>query len=294
MLRDCLTDVVCVSTFPPSHEEVALNAIHYPIKGILVEKPIGHTVESGRKILESIKKKQIPMVVPHGLLAKNTPLEIIQHVHSGQIGDLKLVEIQCNKWDIINAGIHWLNFFVYLTQNEQLEYVMAICESSTRTYRDGMQVETTAVTYAQTKSGIRVVMNTGDNVKVNREGKETLFRIIGTKGHIEFWAWENGYYILNEEHPKGRHIIPDELQVIGHQRYLEQLAEMIWTGKPDYAIPESSLAAMEIVEGAYLSSRTNCKVTFPVDRFSVPQQDNPWIPGIPYNGTNGGRDGRKL
>lgn len=49
-----------------------------------------------------------------------------------------------------------------------------------------MQVETTAVTYGQTKSGVGVVMNTGDNVLVDRDGKETLCRLIGTKGMIEF------------------------------------------------------------------------------------------------------------
>jgi hypothetical protein len=44
---------------------------------------------------------------------------------------------------------------ITLTGSEPMDYVMALCESSTRTYRDGMQVETTAVTYGQTVSGIR-------------------------------------------------------------------------------------------------------------------------------------------
>ncbi|MBW7462313.1 hypothetical protein K0U00_50505, partial [Paenibacillus sepulcri] len=104
---------------------------------------------------------------------------------------------------IINAGIHWLNFFVKLTGNEPLDWVMGQCDTSTRTYRDGMQVETAAITYAQTRSGIRVVMNTGDDVLVAREGKETLFRLVGTHGLIEFWGWENGYWLLNHEHPAG-------------------------------------------------------------------------------------------
>lgn len=92
---------------PPSHETVALDALALlPLAGILVEKPLGHTVASGRRILEAIKSKNLPMAVPHGLVAKRTPLEIIKQVQQGEIGDLKLVEIQCRKWDIINAGIH--------------------------------------------------------------------------------------------------------------------------------------------------------------------------------------------
>ena len=45
------TDVVCVSTYPPSHEEVTLDALKLDLKGILVEKPLGHTAASGRRIL---------------------------------------------------------------------------------------------------------------------------------------------------------------------------------------------------------------------------------------------------
>ena len=214
-------------------------------------------------------------------------------VDRGEIGDLKLVEVQCNKWDIINAGIHWLNFFVVLTKNEPIDYVMAICESSTRTFRDGIQVETTAVTYAQTKSGIRVVMNTGDDIKINREGKNTLFRLIGTLGQIEFWGWENSYFIQNKEFPCGKIFIPKELNVTGHQRHLENMANMIYTGNSDYKIPESSLLALELCEGAYVSNRYRCKVTFPVDNFNPPVKIT-WDPGMPYLGKGGGRDGRKL
>ena len=293
MFAACPTDVVCVSTYPPSHEAVTMDALKLPLKGILVEKPLGHTAASGRRILEAIKARNLPMAVPHGLLAKATPLEIIARVQRGEIGELKLVEIQCRKWDIINAGIHWLNFFVTLTGNEAMAYVMAICEASTRTYRDGMQVETTAVTYAETVSGIRVVMVTGDDVRVNREGRDTLFRLVGTGGLVEFWGWADPYYILNAEFPQGATFCPPELPGTRHQRHLEAMAAQIDSGTPDYRIPESSLVALEICEGAYMSSRHRCKVTFPVDRFQPPPAPD-WDPGLPYSGTGGGRDGRKL
>jgi predicted dehydrogenase len=169
----------------------------------------------------AIQHRQLPIAVPHGLLVNGAPLEIISRVRRGEIGELKLVEIQNSRWDIINAGIHWLDFFVTLTGNEEMDYVMAICESSSRTYRDGMQVETTAVTYAQTKSGIRVVMNTGDDVLVNRAGKDTLFRLVGTAGQIEFWGWENAYRILNADFPDGHIMSPPQLPGTRHQRHLE-------------------------------------------------------------------------
>jgi len=289
MFTACPTDVVCVSTWPPSHEEVTLAALELDLKGILVEKPLGDTVAAGRRILRAIQARKLPMVVPHGLLAKKTPIEIIQRVGAGEIGELKLVEIQCARWDIINAGIHWLHFFVNLTGGEAIGYVLASCDDQTRTYRDGMQVETTAVTYAQTVSGVRVVMNTGDDVQIARPGKGTLFRVVGTAGVIEFWGWQNGYLLTSAEHPGGELIEPEEFPVIGHQRYLEAMAE----GPPDYTVAETSLLALALCEGAYLSNRHRCKVTFPLEEFEPPKPVD-WDPGTPYCGAGGGRDGRKL
>ena len=295
MFAKCPTDVVCVSTFPPSHEAVTMDALKLPLKGILVEKPLGHTAASGRRLLDAIKTRRLPVAVPHNLLARKTPLEVIARVRNGELGILNLVEIQCDKWDIINAGIHWLDFFVTLTGNEPMDHVMALCDASTRTYRDGMQVETTAATYAQTRSGTRVVMNTGDYILVKREEKKggILFRLIGAAGQIEFWGWEDGYRILNAEFPKGELIIPSQMPVTGHRLHLENMAAMVDSGRPDYAIPDSSLAALEICEGAYLSSRHRCKVTFPLAQF-VPPPPSDWDPGTPYSGQGGGRDGRKL
>lgn len=292
LFAGCEVDVVCVSTYPPSHEEVALDALKLPLKGILVEKPLGHTAASGKRIVEAIQARNMPVVVPHGLLAQSTPLAVIEQVRKGAIGELKLVEIQSNKWDIINAGIHWIHFFVQLVDLEAIASVMSICEGSTRTYRDGMQVETTGITYAVTRSGIRLVMHTGDSIPVNVEGKTCLFRIVGDRGLIEFYGWENGYRIVNEEHPSGQFVQPEELPIKGHRYYLEQLASMIASCEYDYRIAESSLTALEICEAAYLSSKHQCKVDFPFHADRIQPTD--WEMGIPYSGAGGGRDGRQL
>lgn len=292
MFAECPTDVVCVSTYPPSHEPITLDALKLPLKGILVEKPLGHTAASGRAILQAIKAKGIPMAVPHGMLVKKVPCEVMKRVQNGNIGELKLIEIQNDKWDIINAGIHWLNWTVNLLKLEPFKYVMAAIDATTRTYRDGMQVETLAVTYAETQSGIRVVMNTGDFVTVNTTGHGTLFRIVGTLGVIEFYGWENSYYICNKEFPDGKTIVPEEYPVTGHRAHLENMVKMIGR-EISYAIPESSLTALEICEAAYISGKNRRMVKFPFQDFQVPAAVD-WDPGKPYSGKGGGRDGRKL
>ena len=155
MFAECPVDVVCVSTYAPSHHEVALDALRLPLRGILVEKPLGDTSAAGRHILQQVRARSLPMAVPHGLLVARHGQEILQRVRDGEIGDLGLVEIECDKWDILNAGIHWLNFFVMLTGNAPMERVIAQCDTSSRTYRDGLQVETLTLTYAETIRGCR-------------------------------------------------------------------------------------------------------------------------------------------
>jgi predicted dehydrogenase len=280
MFRVCPTDVVCVSTYPPTHEEVALAALRLPLKAILVEKPLGHTVSSGRRILDSVREKNIPMATPHGLMVKRCPLEVIERTQNGEIGELKLIEIQSPGWDILNAGIHWLNFAINLNGRLPVASVLAACDKTTRTHRDGMQVETVAVTYVQMVNGVRVVMQTGDTVRSNGRRDAATFRIIGTSGQIEFWGWEADYHLLNARHPEGELITPEELPTSPHQRHLENLLPMLAGGKPDYSLPESSLMALEICEAAYLSARHGVEVKFPLDQFEI-ASPNDWQPGQP-------------
>ncbi len=288
------TDIVCVSTWPPSHLEITRDALNLPLQGILVEKPLADTAARGREVLELIQAKRLPLAVPHGLLVADHSRQVLDLVQNGAIGDLKLVEIQCSGWDIINAGIHWLDFFVTLTRQEPVTYVMAACDASTRTYRDGMQVETLAVTYAQTESGVRVVMQTGDYVQTSEPGKDTLFRLIGTAGTLDFYGWESRYRLLNADHPQGQLVEVAEGPATKHQRHLEHLAAQMDRGEPDYAVAEGSLMALEMCEAAYLSCRNGgVPVTLPVATWTPPPAVE-WQPGLPYSGQGGGRNGRQL
>lgn len=293
MFADCPTDVVCVSTWAPSHRAITEAALQLPLKGILVEKPLAETTAAGAAILDEIRAKVIPLAVPHGLLVASHATEIRQRVKAGEIGELALIEIECNGWDIINAGIHWLNYAYVLNGGEPAQYVLAACDTSTRTYRDGVQVETIAVTYVQARNGVRIAMNTGDYIKTTRAGKDTVYRVVGTKGMIEFWAWESAYYLLNSAHPEGLLVEVAPGPKSGHQRHLDALAEQMDGGSVDYAIGESSLAALEMCEAAYLACKHRCKVDLPLASFTQPPASD-WEPGKPYSGTGGGRDGRNL
>jgi hypothetical protein len=233
------------------------------------------------------------MAVPHNLLSAPHSLDVLHRVHAGEIGRLELLEVQCDKWDAF-AGVHWANYFVALTQGEPVDFVFAAIDATTRTYRDGMQVETEALSYVVTKSGVRAVINTGDYIHLTRPDQSLFFRLVGTRGTIEFPGWEGPVTIVNKQYPGDEALTEFPPQpCVAHQRHLEWLAEQMDSGRPDCTIPDSSQTALEITEAIYLSGETRQKVFFPLETFKplpIPQ----WSPGKPYCGQGGGRDGRKL
>jgi predicted dehydrogenase len=175
---------------------------------------------------------------------------------------------------------------------QQVDRVLTACDSQTRTYRDGLQVETEAITLVTCTNGTRLVLNTGDYVPIARDDTACLMRIVGEQGYIEYCAWQDEYRLVS---PRGgdRVISVEPSEVTGHRRHLEHLADMVEGGALDYEVPESSLQALEVVEAAYLSNRTGASVSLPLATYKVPSSTD-WDPGRPYTGTRGGRDGRKL
>jgi predicted dehydrogenase len=286
-------EVICVSTFAPSHPEIVELALEAGVRGVLLEKPIAPDWTTGRRTLDHLERQQVPVVVPHGLLVRPASMEVLRHLAAGDIGDLEVIEIECHGWDLINAGVHWLDFALAATQADEVERVFAACDVSTRTYRDGIEVETEAITYAVTRSGVRLVMQTGDDVRPAREGKELVYRLYGSRGSLEFWGWEDRYRCRAGDPGRSPAITTTRpLETTAHQVYLEMLADMMIKGEPQYELAELSLRALEICSAAYLSNHHRCVVTLPLLSF-VPPASEEWGPGTPYRGY-GGRDGRRL
>jgi predicted dehydrogenase len=292
MFAECPSDVVCISTWAPSHLEITTAALAVPgVRGLLVEKPLGDSVAAGAEIIEVVRAAGLPMVVPHGLMAQAAALEVIDRVRAGAIGDLRVVEMECTGWDLINAGIHWLQFFVSLVQPSPITTVLTAADTSTRTFRDGMQVETEAITMARTADGVRVLLNTGDSVPISRSDTVCLMRIVGSRGLIEFGAFEPYYVIVSPDHDRVR-VDVSPFEVSGHQRHLEHLADQIESGERDYLVPEASLEALRIVEAGYESHRRRGSVSLPLGELEGDGGD--WDPGLAYSGTGGGRNGRDV
>ena len=62
-------------------------------------------------------------------MARDAPLAVLNEVRNGAIGALRVVEMECTGWDIINAGIHWIQYFIMLALPQQVDRVLTACDS---------------------------------------------------------------------------------------------------------------------------------------------------------------------
>ena len=294
-------DVVCVSTWPPSHVAVARDALAAgSLRGLLLEKPIADTWRAGRKLVDELRRRDLPCVVPHGLIVSTQGRAVIEQVRDGALGALRLVWIECRGWDILNAGIHWLHFALQLVRGPFVE-VQCACDGSTRTYRDGMQVETVASLVVTAADGARIALHTGDEVPMSAPATGTMIRLVGSEGLIELPGWEPRYRIVSARRTTGAEQAREVQVTAGpqsHAVYLDQLADHVASGTPRWEQVERSLAALELCDAAYTSAREQRAVRLGAGsglRALAPAPAaHGWDPGRPYSGTGGGRDGRRL
>jgi predicted dehydrogenase len=224
------------------------------------------------------------------------PLHLLAEVRSDVIGRLRALRIDCTGWDLVNAGIHWLQFAVACLGDDRVTTVECTTDVSTRTYRDGFMVETAALTTARTAAGVRLEVRTGDTIDV-ASPTGTRIAVEGHRGSVVYQPWEHEYRI---DTGSGETLVsrpPGELPT-GHRLYLGRLHEQIVARAPDYTIPRQSLQALEIVRAAYLAARAGAAVVLPLGRDDVrtpnAERDGSWLPGEVHDPAQGGRDGRSL
>ena len=304
-LQTLQPEVVCVSTWPPSHVPVALDALAAgSLRGLLLEKPISHIWREGRRLVDELRRRDLPCVVPHGLVVSSQGRAVIDLVQAGAIGALRLVWIECRGWDILNAGIHWLHFALQVLRGPFVE-VQCACDRSTRTFRDGMQVETVASLVVTAADGARIALHTGDEVPLSAAAAGTLIRLVGDEGLIELPGWEPRYRIVSARQRAGAHDAAGgvgEVQVAAgppsHAAYLDRLADQVAAGTPQWEQVELSLAALELCDAAYTSARERRAVSLGdgngLRAATGAAKSGDWDPGRPYSGSGGGRDGRRL
>ena len=96
VLEDDSVDIVCIATPNHWHALGAIWAIQAG-KDVYVEKPVSHNVTEGRRIVEAARK--YGKICQTGTQSRSNPgmREIMQAIHDGKIGDVKVARGLCYK-----------------------------------------------------------------------------------------------------------------------------------------------------------------------------------------------------
>ena len=65
MMRQVKPEIVSIATLPESHAEIVDKVLAYPVKAILCEKPVAHTIDAAEHLVAACKTKGVPLFINH-------------------------------------------------------------------------------------------------------------------------------------------------------------------------------------------------------------------------------------
>ncbi|MCP3881774.1 MAG: Gfo/Idh/MocA family oxidoreductase [Sulfitobacter sp.] len=290
LLASTKIDIVCIATPPPTHVGVTTAALDRGVRGLLLEKPVSHAYYPAAELVERIKAAGAHVEVPHGLLVLPHSASLAEALTEGAIGRIERVLIRCDSWDLLNAGIHWINYALNVLTPDRITVAMAGADVSAHTHRDAVKVETEAITTFVTESGVSITIHTGNDIGRTSGSAPTTIDFIGSEGIATFWGWERRYTIRSRH--INREVIFPEPVLNRHALFLDRLVRSMEAEHSDYRSLDLSLDALEAVDAAYASARTGAKVHLGREHAEVDK--SMWTIGEPYLGESESLDGKSV
>jgi predicted dehydrogenase len=125
-------DAVCISTYPDTHEEMAIKALENGCH-VFIEKPLADTVEGSQRIIDAAKKAHKKVVVGYILRHHPSWERFIQEAH--HLGKPLVMRMNLNQqshgfmWDvhknlmkslspIVDCGVHYIDVMCQMTRSK--------------------------------------------------------------------------------------------------------------------------------------------------------------------------------
>ena len=125
-------DAVCISTYPDTHEEMAIKALESGCH-VFIEKPLADTVEGSQRIINASKKANKKVVVGYILRHHPSWERFIQEAH--KLGKPLVMRMNLNQqshgymWDvhknlmkslspIVDCGVHYIDVMCQMTRSK--------------------------------------------------------------------------------------------------------------------------------------------------------------------------------
>ncbi|HSI67903.1 MAG TPA: Gfo/Idh/MocA family oxidoreductase [Planococcus sp. (in: firmicutes)] len=204
-------DWVYIGTPPSSHAEIAAKAASAGIH-ILSEKPLAHNVEQGIGMVKAVADNRVQSAMHFPLMYKTEVREMTKLIKSGEIGDVKRIELQCffpewprawqqNPWIASRSQGGFVReiFPHYLQLIHRIFGEIEITAHQIDYPEQEDLCETGLVAHAKTRDGLPVLLTGLSGIGQ----KELLqFKVYGEKGVLTLENWSQLYLSRKNEDRK--------------------------------------------------------------------------------------------
>lgn len=276
MLKNTDSDAVYIGTPVCCHFEQAMLALKYG-KHVFVEKPVALNAKDGKTLVDAFEKANKQLTIGYMMKYHNLHEKAREIVKTGEIGQVNDVRVQFSCWypdiqgawrqnkqlggggAIMDLGVHCIELVEYLLDEEIVDVKSFY---STRTF--SYEVEDGGVIIFKTASG--ALGHIDVNFNIPDKASESKLELYGSKGYVickGTLGQEEAGTLSHLYAPQGDYSAqqnrttdkPTEYACGGANLYLKQLqdfAEKVKSGKPDYFYAKRAVHVQEIVDKIYM------------------------------------------
>jgi len=279
-------DMVVLGIPNDLHREVTVAAAEAG-KHVVVEKPLAHTLEDGRAMVEACKKSQVKLMYAETLCFSPKYARAKQLAEEGAVGKLYMLK-QGEKHSgphadwfydvrrsgggaIMDMGCHGIEWARWMYGKPQVKSVVAHCQHVYHTRTRGEDNSVIILEFAG--GGIAVI----EDSWVKHGGMDDRTELYGTGGVIycdllhgssmETYSLNGyGYAMEKAGETKGwTFTVFEESHIYGFPHELRHFTECVLNDLTPRETGEDGVAVLEIIYAAYESAGSGRKITWPYE-----------------------------
>ncbi len=268
LLDDDNIDAVYIATPVNCHKEQVIKAAHAK-KHILLEKPLGLTVEEGKEIVDVCAKEHVMLAAGLMMRYHACHQKMKEVVESGELGEIVSCRAQMVCWypdipgswrqslntsgggALMDLGVHCIDLLQYITGGK-IQKIAAFTGTKSFQY----EVEDSASVIFKMDNGIYGTVDT--NFNIPDDASKCGIEIYGTKGSLvasnTIGQLERGDLdiILTGKSPCKADVSFGNL----YTKEIESFSDSILLNKPIQVPAEDALQVQSVVEAAYQAGAT--------------------------------------
>ena len=271
LLGDPAVEAVYIATPVYLHAENVLHAAEAG-KHVLVEKPMGISAAECRKMIDRCEAGGLKLMVCYYQRFNARHQKVRELVQNGAIGQVTMAQVRQaflyppdpDNWRqdparsgggaLMDVGVHCIDTLRFILG--EVESVSALVDTLAFDYA----VEDTATLLLCFKNGVQAVVSAAFSIAGIESSTLDYLEISGTGGRI----WTSP---LQAKDSSGnlRLLTSDGEQEINidqstHESMIKAFGDSVLHGKPSPVPGQEGLAGMQVIEAAYKSSQTGCRI----------------------------------